>query len=139
MTERFAAKEDGARSVAAEADRKRLAALYAAELASRYDDARLSLEEPVLLLIERNDSLGSRFLDNWSPRPVKWLRRARRMESGALQPEFQILAKELNDVWASFEAAGVANLLHGFSGDGLSVAIVAFEGVTVVHIDLGAH
>lgn len=135
MTGRFAAEDKGTSSLS---DQRRLdlASLYADELASTYDDAVQSLESPVLLIVERADSLGARLLDNWLPRPVKWIRRARRLQPGSLHPEFHVLAKELTEVWECFEEAGAVENLEGVTPGTLSVAVVAFEGITITHIDV---
>ncbi len=116
--------------------RRLLAREHAHELAAAYDDARLACERPLLLLVQREDSLGRRILEQWLPRPPKWLRRVRRMDPEAFQSDFHIFVRELEEVAAWFVDAGVDDALGSVRLGGLTLVVVAFEGVSVCGVSL---
>ena len=120
----------------ADGSRRLLAAAHASELAADYDDARLRLKQPLLVLVLAEDSLGKRIAEQWLPRPPKWVRRARRQDRSAFRDDYYIFTRELDEVAALFFEAGVdAAQLRG-PAEAVSVVVVAFEGVSVCHIPL---
>jgi hypothetical protein len=135
--------------------RRRLAELHAEELAAVYDDAVRTLDEPVLLLIERSDSLGESLLAHYLPdrrskpshgKPADGLGSMRpgKKDSGdqprlTLPCDYQVLAREHSEIAAWFDRAErLRYLTEAFCAEALAVRllVVAFDGVTLCQIEL---
>lgn len=101
-----------------------------------YEEARLIIQAPVLLLVESGDSLGRRLLEDWLPRPKRWLRRARALQPGALQPAYLIFVKDFESAWQFLEKAGGHQQLKPPQPGHLCVVVIALEGVSFCYLDL---